>query len=327
LEVVAIKTEAKKNPEAYSSVCRKLPKLCPRLVPSPLWGLSLAKIARMEPRIAFVMSDDYPALVEKISAYWMSLDRSGVCEVCGGEGSEIDEYWLYYVFTEKGKPVPGTSRMIRKSFRGIAYLKDLRLLCSKCHIAKHQGYPLTHGRESEALEWLQKVNRISSVDEVKRLVDQAFNIYHQLSDIEKWSIRIGRLTSLVRLLPNRFRDAKHFEQLFVQKSGGKWIAKVPNAMYEKIFRRVLESLEKTGLAYQAKILCEKDSIVDDYPPIIVYAPTSFSPGYISSLAKVLKTVLNEFGLTGKIHYKPDIFTSKAIYSEKGRKVSIYSYSY
>lgn len=419
MEVVAIKTEAKKTHEAYSSVCRKLPKLCPRLVPSPLWGLSLAKLARMEPRIAFVMSDDYPALVEKISAYWMSLDRSGVCEVCGGEGSEIDEDWLYYVFTEKGEPVPGTSRVIRKSFRGMAYLKGLRLLCSKCHLAKHHGYSLTHGRGHEALEWLQKVNRISSVDEVKRLVDQAFNIYHQLSDIEKWSIRIGRLTwldnearkgaekllnhmygsgfrfgggwlyylslvgnkveqlakqeayailaevkkkaggdykdeiwvrcleevvkdrleaediyvsekeltSLVRLLPNRFRDAKHFEQLFVRESGGKWIAKVPNAMYEKIFRRVLESLEKTGLAYQAKILCEKDNIVDDYPPIIVYAPTSFSPGYISSLAKVLKTVLNEFGLTGKIHYKPDIFTSKAIYSEKGRKASIYSYSY
>jgi hypothetical protein len=93
------------------------------------------------------------------------------------------------------------------------------------------------------------------------------------------------LTSLVRLLPNRFRDAKHFEQLFVQKSGGKWIAKVPNSMYEKIFRRVLESLEKKGLAYQAKILCEKDGIVDDYPPIIVSAPTSFSPDTYRRLLK------------------------------------------
>jgi hypothetical protein len=72
--------------EAYNIVSEKLPKLCPRLVPSTLWGLSLAKIARMEPRIAFVMSGDYPALVEKISAYWTSLDRSGVCEVCGEEG-------------------------------------------------------------------------------------------------------------------------------------------------------------------------------------------------------------------------------------------------
>jgi hypothetical protein len=134
LEVVAIKTEAKKNPETYSSVCRKLPKLCPRLVPSPLWGLSLAKIARMEPRIAFVMSDDYPALVEKISAYWMSLDRSGVCEVCGGEGSEIDEDWLYFVFNRKGDPV-SVAAGVRESFRGLAYLRGLRLLCSKCHIA------------------------------------------------------------------------------------------------------------------------------------------------------------------------------------------------
>jgi hypothetical protein len=195
-KVVASKAEAKKDPESYSSVCKKLPKLCPRLVPSPLWGLSLAKLARMEPRIAFVMSDDYPALVEKISDYWTSLDRSGVCEVCGGEGREIDEDWLYYVFTKKGKPVPGTSRIIRKSFRGVAYLKGLRLLCSRCHAAKHQGYALTHGKGGEALEWLQKVNGINDLDEAKCLVNEALSIHNGLSLIEKWSIQIGELNGM-----------------------------------------------------------------------------------------------------------------------------------
>ncbi|ALL00912.1 hypothetical protein Pyrde_0862 [Pyrodictium delaneyi] len=35
--------------ESYHEVCRTLGKLCPRLVPSPLWGISLAKLARADP--------------------------------------------------------------------------------------------------------------------------------------------------------------------------------------------------------------------------------------------------------------------------------------
>jgi 5-methylcytosine-specific restriction endonuclease McrA len=413
--------------EAYNIVSKRLPKLCPRLVPSPLWGLSLAKLARMVSRIASIISDDSPALVEEISRYWMSLDRSGTCEVCGAKGSEIDEDWLYFIFDDKGKPIQVAAIKLKdvvggtlKNFTGVAHLRSLRLLCPNCHLAKHQGHALTRGREREALEWLQKINGLNSLDETKQLVDQAFNIYYRLKQIRKWDIHVGRLkgldketrkdiqkllnrmygsgfsldggwlyysspaghkatqlaeqeanailneakkkageghyknevwvrcleeivkdrleaegiyvseeglTLLIRLLLNRFKNDGLFEELFVWESRGKWIAKVPNVMYEKIFRGVLESLEKTGLAYQAKILCEKDSIVDDYPPIIVYAPTSCSLGCISSLAKVLKTVLNEFGLTGMIYYKPHVFTYKGIYSEKGRKVSIYSYSY
>jgi hypothetical protein len=412
--------------EAYSSVGKRVSKLCPRLVPYPLWGLSLANLARMEPRIASVISEDYPVLVEKISRYWASLDRGSKCEICGGDGNEIDEDWRYFVFNKKGKPVPVTTMrskntVLHESSRGIAYLEGLRLLCSKCHLAKHQGYARTHGKEREALKWLQKVNRINSMDEVKRLVDQAFNIFEQLSGIEKWSIQIGRLTWLdnetqkgaekvlnhmyssgfrfdkggwlyylsptehkatqlaeqeanailneakkrvgeghykdevwvrclveiikgklesediyvserglilfVQLLFNKFKSTGLFEKSFIWKSAGKWIARVPNPLYEKIFRKMLDSMEKSGLAYQAKILCEKGSIDDAYLPIIVYSPTSFAPGYISSVAKILKIVLNGFGLTGKIYYKPDIFTYEGIYSEKGRRASIYSYLY
>lgn len=116
-------------------------------------GLSLANLARMEPRIASVVSDSYPALIEKISDYWMSLDRAGACEICGGEGGEIDEYWLYFVLSKKGKPVSITKAALRddvyeffRNFRGLAYLRALRLLCPKCHLAKHQGYALVHGR-------------------------------------------------------------------------------------------------------------------------------------------------------------------------------------
>jgi len=35
--------------DAYYIVCSKLTRLCPRLVPSPLWGLSLANLAKANP--------------------------------------------------------------------------------------------------------------------------------------------------------------------------------------------------------------------------------------------------------------------------------------
>jgi hypothetical protein len=381
----------------------------------------------MESRIASLISDNSPALVEEISRYWMSLDRSGKCEVCGAKGSEIDEDWLYFIFDDKGRPIQVTTIKLKdvvnealKDFMGVAYLRSLRLLCHNCHLAKHQGYALTHGREHEALEWLQKINGLNSLDETKQLVDQAFNIYYRLKQIRKWDIHVGRLkglgketrkdiqkllnrmygsgfsldggwlyysspaghkatqlaeqeanailneakkkageghfkdevwvrcleeivkdkleaegiyvseeglTLLIRMLIDRFKNAGLFEELFVGESDGKWIAMVPSPLYEKIFRKMVESLEKSGLAYHAKILCEKGRINNAYLPIIMYAPTSFAPGYISSVAEVLKAVLNGFGLTGTIYYKPDLFTYKGVYSEKGRRASIYSYRY
>jgi hypothetical protein len=182
--------------EAYSSVCERFSKLCPRLVPAPLWGLSLGNLARMEPRISSVISEEYPALVEKIGRYWMSLDRSGKCEVCGGDGNEIDEEWRYFVFNNVGEPVSVTTMQsentgIHESFMGIAYLEGLRLLCSKCHSAKHLGRTLEQDENeyNEAINWLQKVNGLNNV-EVKQLEVQTFYIHAQLSRIKKWSIRI-----------------------------------------------------------------------------------------------------------------------------------------
>jgi len=398
--------------EAYSSVCERFSKLCPRLVPEPLWGLSLANLARMEPRIASVISEEYPALVEKIGRDWMSLDRSGKCEVCGGDGNEIDEDWRYFVFNNMGEPVSVTTMQpentgIHESFMGIAYLEDLRLLCSKCQSAKHLGRTSAQGENKyyEAIYRLQKVNRLNEV-EVRQLVDQTFNIHDRLSRIKKWSIRIelawpdnetlkaaekilnhmyssgfrcdkgwlcysspsghkaiqiaemeaydilaevkkrvgegnykveewvSRLLEIlkaegiyvleegirmfVRSSLKKFMDAHIFEE----DIEGKWIVKVPNSLYEKIFCKIRESFENSGLAYGAAILCKKDSINKSYLPIIVRAPTSFAPRYISSVAEVLKRVLNDFRLTGgMMTYKPNVFTKMRIRSE------IYRYRY
>ena len=186
--------------DAYYPVCSKLKKLCPRLVPSPLWGLSLANIARMAPQAALAVCDSCPETVERVYRYWTALNRSGKCEVCGDPGNELDEEWLYCIFDERGNlvrdlgernPLPGETRR----YQGIAYLRGLKLLCEKCHLAKHQGYALVHRREQEALKHLARIHQLH-LDEAKNLVGEAFFIHHQLSKIHNWTIKIGKLIGL-----------------------------------------------------------------------------------------------------------------------------------
>jgi len=136
----SVSKACKSEDDAYSGVCSKLTRLCPRLVPSPLWGLSLAQVARMAPQAALAICDRCPEVVEEVRRYWMGLPRGGRCEVCGAPGSEIDEDWRYCVINNVGG-----------QRRGVAYLKRLRLLCEKCHLAKHQGRARVVGEELEAL--------------------------------------------------------------------------------------------------------------------------------------------------------------------------------
>ena len=166
--------------DAYSGVCSRLRRLCPRLVPSPLWGLSLARLARLAPQAALAVCDSCPGTVEALGRYWRGLSRGGACEVCGGPGGEVDEDWLYHV--EGGG-------------RGVACLARLRLLCSSCHLAKHQGYALVTGRSREAVEHLARVNRVS-LEEARRLVGEAFQVHRRLSRIRDWVINVAQLPGM-----------------------------------------------------------------------------------------------------------------------------------
>ncbi len=171
--------------EAYQEVCSVFSKLCPRLVPEPLWGVSLAGLARMDPWLADDVlcggSGCCRGVLEELHAWWFnSLPRRGVCEACGREGVvEVDEDWRYYV--EGG--------------RGVAVLAELRLLCSKCHLAKHQGFARASGRGVEALEHLARVNSVG-VEVAEELVDEAFSIWERLSMVRDWRIELRRLPGL-----------------------------------------------------------------------------------------------------------------------------------
>jgi len=187
---VGSKDRCDSSNDVYSGVCSRLVRLCPRLVPAPLWGLSLATLSRLAPEAALAICDWCPEVVKRVHEYWFSLDRSGACTICGKPGSEVDENWLYCLTVEESSGFSGA-----KLYRGVAYLQGLRLLCRDCHLAKHQGYAATRGKEKEALEQLAKVNGLT-LEEAKKLVRQAFQVHTYISSIRNWSIRVELLEGL-----------------------------------------------------------------------------------------------------------------------------------
>ncbi len=251
--------------DVYNVVCSRLVNLCPRLVPSPLWGLSLARVARMAPQAALAICDSCPEIVERIHHYWVSLDRSGVCEVCGESGNEIDEDWLYCIFDENGNlvkdiAVRNPTPQKTKHYKGIAYLQRLRLLCGKCHLAKHQGYALVHGRKQEALEHLARINQLS-LEETRKLVDKAFFIHHQLSKINDWTIKIGELRGLDEELRRKAEELLNtmYGKGFSLSEG--WLYYHYPKYYEEVEPRIVHEI--TAILAEASKKSGTTKVVDD----------------------------------------------------------------
>ncbi|ADN49533.1 HNH endonuclease [Vulcanisaeta distributa] len=159
--------------DVYVSACGELTRLCPRLVPSPLWGISLANIANMSPYIADAMCSGCGDAVRRVRDWWFSLNRNGPCEVCGAPGAEIDEEWDYVV----------------KGNEGIAVITHLRRLCRNCHLAKHQGYAKVHGLSEAAINHLARVNGVD-VSTARRIVREVFGVWHTLNGVN-WVVRIN----------------------------------------------------------------------------------------------------------------------------------------
>ncbi len=242
--------------DAYHSVCIRLERLCPRLVPAPLWGLSLAKIARLAPQAALAICDSYDEVVEEVHEYWAGLDRSGKCEVCGRPGGEVDEDWLYCVLDYKeGETAANTASKEHgeKGLRGIAYLARLRLLCGRCHLAKHQGYALVHRKKQEALGHLAEVNQLS-IEETEEIVNKAFQIHSQLSGIRDWTIRIGSLPDLdeklraraEELLNTMYRKGFSIEGTWLYYSYPEYSEKVEPRVIEETMQTLSKTVEQTS---------------------------------------------------------------------------------
>lgn len=201
--------------DAYRSVCSVLGRLCPRLVPSPLWGYSLSSLARLSPVLAEVVCEDCGGVVGELLGYWKSIPRGGACSVCGALGArDVDEEWVYVVY-EGERPLPQLpdmrDPMSRARYSGEAILLGVRLLCGKCHLSKHQGYARVTGKGREALEHLARVNDVS-VGEAERLVKKAFEVWRELSKIDSWKIRVCELPGLREDL--RRRTEKFLNEMF-----------------------------------------------------------------------------------------------------------------
>jgi len=169
--------------DAYHEVCSVFTKLCPRLVPSPLWSISLARLARVDPEVICGVAygnsnNDYVAIINEFREWWFSLPRDQ-CKVCGSQASEVDEDWRYCIEDDTG----------------IAVLERLVPLCEKCHLAKHLGYATIHGKGREALEHLAHINGVD-IEVAKRAARRAFKVHTALSRIEKWRTVLKGLTEL-----------------------------------------------------------------------------------------------------------------------------------
>ena len=159
--------------DAYSSICTVFKRLCPKLVPKPLWRVSVAKLVRMNIGELIGLGLEIE-VIEKLKSFWSSLSRDR-CVICDSKASDIDEFWDYYV----------------DGNRGIARLVSLRSLCSSCHLAKHVGYANATRRLDEALEQLAKVNNLTPLD-VDILLNEVYSIWRMLNSITTWRIEIAK---------------------------------------------------------------------------------------------------------------------------------------
>lgn len=134
-------------------------RLQPRLVPMPLWGQSARKYIGWTLRWWQIR--------------WDVLSKAGNrCSVCGATGPslECDEKWSYADRT------------------GIATLSGFRMLCDPCHLAKQYARACAHGKKSDALDQLCRVNRISK-RRAEELCARARATWKERS-VRPWTIRV-----------------------------------------------------------------------------------------------------------------------------------------
>jgi hypothetical protein len=189
--------ECSDEADEYRSVCNELKILCPRLVPSPLWEVSLANIALMAPEVAEAICDGCGVIAKTIREYWQRINRIDRCSVCNTFGIvEIDEDWRYCVYSGYNQTSASIHNISSSPESiGIAYLKEVKQLCRLCHLAKHLGYSSVIGVYRDALSHLARVNKID-LDKVEALAESAFKIHRRLSEIRNWIIRLGQLPGI-----------------------------------------------------------------------------------------------------------------------------------
>jgi len=209
--------------DAYNTVCKNLPKLCPRLVPSPLWKYSLTSFACLDPYIAIAICEDCDDTARMINDFWFKQKRER-CEVCGDIGSDLDEDWRYYVDGKKG----------------VSELVGFRVLCEKCYLAKHQEFAKVSEKEDEALEHLAKVNGVSSV---KDIVNEAFLIHSRLSQIKDWTFKLSTLNEPLKSKAEKLLNTAYKNGFYPEDSWLYHIGKNYGKIEDESIKRTIQLLK------------------------------------------------------------------------------------
>jgi hypothetical protein len=145
---------------AMKMKCKKVSETTVRLkielVPTPLWGKTLARTS----------SDEWDVLRREV--YKRVNYR---CEICGGNGPrhpvECHEIWFY------------------DDKRNIQELGGFMGICPACHSAKHYGRSSAHGNEEQVRIHLMKVNGWTE-NELARYVKVCYKVWRERSK-RKWT--------------------------------------------------------------------------------------------------------------------------------------------
>ncbi len=222
--------------KAYRAMAGGL-KLRPRLVPEPLWWISLANLADMDPRVLelWLEEGEEPPDVQSL---WRSLERSTECEVCGSQARELDEVWEY-------EELDGGA---------VARLVGFRSLCPRCHLATHLGLAQVRRRFGEAFFWIQAVNGLSRT-EAARLVDLAVEAWRCLSSIprSRWSFELPALgDSEVRRKLERQMTSMARSEMFTPARGWVWTSENPRVSAPNVQSALSEYPGSLSVVNQAR---------------------------------------------------------------------------
>lgn len=142
-----------------SSTVQQL-KLIPELVPAPLWGKSLANLARKS---------------IKYNRLWRAIQRKelmrsgGRCEYCGSTiGLSVHEVWDY------------------DDIKCVQKLIGFKVSCKHCSLVNHFGFASVNELDDVAFEHFMQINSLSR-KEAEKLISEAFKIWQKRSSYKNWS--------------------------------------------------------------------------------------------------------------------------------------------
>ena len=168
---------------SYRSVLR----LYPNMVPSPLWGITLAHLARCDPAtLACALGmEEAEEPLRRLSNLWMRVPRRA-CSFCGRAASDLHEDWEFLPDYDRGE--------------GEAILKGLAPICKRCHDVIHLGRATVTGRLEEAISWFKQVNADilrELGEDPMQLLDLAWSVWECRSKfVNRWKIRLRALEEL-----------------------------------------------------------------------------------------------------------------------------------